>query len=112
MRGKSYRDIGIEMYGSQCEICSHGIVEVHHIDYHKHQEFENRMRKAVKMRDYDLLEQLLEKAKECGFLEWDGEQLSKDDRSTNLAVLCSNCHSLIHGLDVGVNLLNVLNRRK
>ncbi len=108
----SYRDIGIRVYGNKCEICSYSIIEVHHIDYHRHQEYEDNIRKASKMRDYDLLEKLIEEAKECGFLEWKGNQLSKDDRSTNLSVLCGNCHSLIHALDSGVNLLNVLSERK
>jgi hypothetical protein len=101
-----YRQAGLETYGHKCEICGYSIVEVHHINYQEHQAIENKLRKT------DNPESLLEKAREMNFTDWDGHQLSKDNRSTNLAVLCGNCHSLIHRLDVGMNLIKVLDRRK
>ena len=104
---KDYRDIGIETYGDKCEICSHSLVEVHHINYQEQWNIERRLRKDFNNRD-----QLLKEARSLGFLKWDGNQLSKDDRSTNLAVLCGNCHTLIHKLDVGLNILKVLSKRK
>jgi hypothetical protein len=105
-----YRLTGLETYGYRCEICGHSLVEVHHIDYQEQQQLESLIRKAAKAGED--LTKLLELAKNAGYEEWDSNQLSKNDRSTNLAVLCGNCHSLIHRLDVGKKLLKVLERRR
>ncbi|MCU5076777.1 hypothetical protein OB985_04135 [Bacillus cereus] len=105
-----YRLIGLETYGHRCEICGHSLVEVHHIDYQEQQALEIQIRKAIKA-GKDTTE-LLETAKEQGYEEWDGNQLSKNNQSTNLSVLCGNCHCLIHRLDAGKKLLKVLERRR
>lgn len=107
---KSYRDIGIETYGDRCEICGYGIVEVHHIDYQRHQLMENALRASTKRgEDISLI---LGNAHGMGFLEWDGHQLSKDDRTTNLSVLCPSCHTLMHTLDASIKLLRAIPKRK
>lgn len=107
---KDYREIGIENYGDRCELCSHSVVEVHHIDYHLHQGYEDSLRIFTKQ-GKDLTD-LLNKARSLGFMEWDGHNLSKDSRPSNLSVLCPTCHSLIHTLDSGTNLLKALRPRK
>jgi len=104
-----YRQLGLETYGYKCEICSYSIVEIHHISYKEQWDLEIKLRKENRLEE--TLE-LLKQARELGFTTWRNNQLSKDDRSTNLAVLCGNCHSLIHRLDVGMNLLKVIDRRK
>lgn len=105
-----YRQLGLESYGYKCEICGHSLVEVHHISYQEQWEMEKKLREATKQKRN--ITKLLEEAKEKGFLQWDDNQLSKDNRSTNLSVLCGNCHTLIHQLDVGMNIIKVLDRRK
>jgi predicted HNH restriction endonuclease len=105
---KDYRDIGLETYGNKCEICGHGLVEVHHIGYQEHQHYEDMLREAKG----DVLTSLLADAKSKGFLKWDGHNLEKDNRSTNLSVLCSNCHTLVHTLDAGMNLLKAIPKRR
>lgn len=109
---KNYRDYGIETYGNKCEICGHGVVEVHHIGYQEQQEFEREVRKVAKSNNNSLLKTKLSKGKESGFMTWDGHQLGKDDRTTNLAVLCPTCHTLMHKLDVGMKILKVLPPRR
>jgi hypothetical protein len=105
-----YRQIGIGTYGGKCEICGFGIVEIHHVDYKTHQVMENAIRKAVRAgEDIGLL---LSNARVLGFLEWDNNQLSKDDRSSNLAVLCPNHHMMVHQADMGVSLLRLLPKRR
>jgi hypothetical protein len=106
----SYREIGLNVYGDHCEICGYGIVEVHHIDYKLHNDYERVLRKKVKANQN--VESILENAKQEGFLEWSGHQLSKDDRSINLAVLCPNCHAMVHKADIGLALLKLLPERK
>jgi predicted HNH restriction endonuclease len=108
--GKDYRQAGIETYGDRCELCQFSLVEVHHIDYQEHQELENRIRATVKAKK-DITSLLIE-AVEKGYLEWKNNQLEKDNRSTNLAVLCGNCHTLIHRIDCGKKLLGALRPRK
>jgi hypothetical protein len=109
-----YREIGLKTYGAACEICGQrSPIEVHHINYQEHQEWEDMLRQKVKSNlNPKLLDGLVEQAKSKGFLYWDGKNLSKDDRSTNLSVLCSNHHSLVHTIDAGMNLLNALPERK
>lgn len=107
---KTYREIGLETYGHKCELCGYSIVEVHHINYQLHDQWEKKIRDMVK--SHQDVADLLEMAKGLGFLDWDGHDLAKDNRSTNLSVLCGNCHSLIHLLDAGMKLLNALTPRK
>lgn len=106
----SYRDTGIEAYGHSCEICGYGIVEVHHVNYQLHTEWEKKLRLAA--RKGENLSELLSVAQKLGFLEWDGHDLSKDDRVSNLSVLCGNHHNLVHLFDAGLNLLKALPKRK
>lgn len=105
-----YRERGLNTYGNKCEICGFGLVEVHHLDYQEHQEVEDQLRKAVR-KNQDITE-LLEEARKKGYLFWDGRQLEKDNRSTNLSVLCGNCHTLVHRIDCGLKLLKALPPRK
>lgn len=104
-----YRETGIDTYGHKCEICGFSVVEVHHINYPLHDEWEKKIRTAY--RKGDSVVELLEVADKLGFLKWDGQDLSKDDRSTNLAVLCGNCHSLVHLFDAGLKLLKAIPKR-
>lgn len=107
--GVSYRTTGVTTYGTRCEICGHGAVEVHHIDYQEHQQMEDLLRYAEKYNQP--ISSLLEEAKSKGYLYWLNGQLSKDDRSTNLSCLCPNCHTLIHTMDVGKKLLRAIPKR-
>jgi hypothetical protein len=110
MENIGYREIGLNAYGNKCEMCGFSLVEVHHVDYKLHQDMENALRLALK-RGQDTYE-LLQKAKTLGFLEWDGHDLSKDNRSTNLSVLCPNHHTLVHTADLGLALLKLIPKRK
>lgn len=105
-----YRETGLSTYGDRCEICGFHIVEVHHIDYQEHQKVENKIRTAVKKKQN--ITKLLEEAADLGYLYWDGNQLSKDNRSTNLSVLCPNCHTLVHRIDAGMKLKGAIPPRK
>lgn len=104
-----YREDGIGVYGDKCELCGHGLVEVHHIDYQEHQEIEDMLRYLSKYGN-DITE-LLAEAKSKGYLYWSGHQLSKDDLTRNLSVLCPNCHTLVHRVNMGKKLLRVLPKR-
>jgi hypothetical protein len=106
----NYRDIGLNSYGNKCEICGFSLVEVHHVDYNKHTYYENTLRKMVKQKQD--ITQFLEEAKRNGFLFWDGHDLSKDSRSTNLSVLCPNHHTMTHTADLGLALLKLIPERK
>lgn len=115
MKPIDYRELGLQTYGNKCEICGHSAVEVHHISYQEHNEIENQLRFAVKNKaDSDYIEKLKIQANGQGYLNWDSKtkQLSKDDRSFNLSVLCGNCHTTMHKLDVGMKILNILPERK
>jgi hypothetical protein len=109
---KYYRDAAIEKYGHACEICGHSIVEVHHINYQEHGNIEKQIRAAEKSGNKNAISSLIENAKYMGFVEYKNGQLSKDDHVGNLSVLCGNCHSLIHLMDVGLKLLKALKGRK
>lgn len=107
----SYRDNAINTYGHRCELCSYqAVVEVHHIDYVGHQLLENKIRLAKKTNGD--VAGLIQTANEAGYDTFEYNQLAKDDRTTNLAVLCPTCHSFIHVLDSGTNLLRALPIRK
>ena len=109
-----YRDVGLATYGNKCEICSNAMVEVHHIYYQEHQELENKIRKTYKDKDMNTHLALLKEAKEQGWEYFDTKalQLDKGKRSTMLSVLCGNCHTLIHKMDVGMKLLKAISPRK
>ena len=114
MISKEYRENALEVYGEACEICGHrASVEVHHINYQEHQTIENEIRKAFRLK-WDTYPVLVEKARKQGFeLFYEhSHQLAKDDDTKNLAVLCGNCHTLIHKLDAGMKIHNVLKERK
>lgn len=110
---KDYRQVGIETYGDRCEICGYAsIIEVHHTHYQEHQALEDRIRRAYRNNmDISLL---LEEAKGQGWLFFDKKtlQLDKGHQPSLLSVLCGNCHSLIHKMDVGLKLLKALKPRK
>lgn len=113
MINKNYRDSALEKYGHQCELCGHTMVEVHHIDYQEHQQFEDLLRHQLK---YDAMEfsRTMEKAKQAGYDIFDSgsRQLSKNDDTKNLSVLCANCHGLCHLIDYGKKLLKALKQRR
>lgn len=106
---KGYREIGLETYGHNCEICGYSIVEVHHVNYPLHDAWEKKIRDAVKNKQD--ITGLLAEAKKLGYLSWDGHDLDKDNRSTNLSVLCGNCHNLVHLFDAGLKLLKAIPKR-
>lgn len=111
---KNYRDVALTVYGKSCELCGHRIsLEVHHIDYKEHQQFEDTLRYQLK---YDTMafSKTMAEAKKSGYdiFNSNDKQLSKNDDSENLSVLCGNCHSLCHIIDYGKNLLNAIPPRK
>jgi hypothetical protein len=109
MINKKYRDAALEQYGESCEICGHlTSLEVHHIDYQEHQVMENKLR-ASKKGDPIFLA-----AEGLGYDEYNfnTKQLSKNDDTKNLSVLCGNCHSLCHLIDYGKNILNAIKPRR
>jgi hypothetical protein len=119
MIDKNYHDHALETYGETCEICGYRVnLEVHHINYQEHQEIENRIRTAYNHRtvgdNQSIFLSLLDGAKKLGWDIFDAKtfQLSKDDSTNNLAVLCGNCHSLVHKVDMGKLLLKALKTRK
>jgi hypothetical protein len=112
MIDKHYRENALKTYGESCEICGHRTsLEVHHINYQEQQQMEQMLRFAYKYKDPQYKEMLSE-AKSKGFVEFNNNQLAKDDSTTNLSVLCGNCHSLIHTIDVGMKLLKAIKPRK
>jgi hypothetical protein len=111
MIDKNYRKSALRTYGEACEICGHRTsLEVHHIDYQEHQEKENNLKIADKMKS-PLIETLLKSAKDNGYDEFKDGQLSKNDDTANTSVLCGNCHSFLHLVDYGKKLLNAIKPR-
>lgn len=113
MINKNYRESALKTYGESCELCGHRTsLEVHHIDYLEHQAMENKLRNA-KRADGNLTALTVE-AKEQGYDEYyhTKGQLSKNDSTLNLSVLCGNCHSLCHLIDYGKNILKALKPRR
>jgi hypothetical protein len=110
---KDYRQVGMEAYGERCEICGYtSSVEVHHTHYQEHQALEDRLRHAT--RNGMDLSSLLEEGKASGWNYFDKKslQLDKGKRSSMLSVLCGNCHTLMHKMDVGLKLLKAIKPRK
>jgi hypothetical protein len=108
-----YRDVGLQTYGNRCEICGYGVcLEVHHTHYQEHQDLEDQIRSAFKA-GKDIYS-LLDEAKAQGWTYFDKKtlQLDKGNRPDLLSVLCGNCHSLVHKMDVGLKLLKALAPRK
>jgi hypothetical protein len=108
-----YRDVGLQTYGNRCEICGYGVcLEVHHTHYQEHQDLEDQIRAAFKAgKD---ITSLLDEAKAQGWTYFDKKtlQLDKGNQPNLLSVLCGNCHSLVHKMDVGLKLLKALSPRK
>jgi hypothetical protein len=108
-----YRDVGLDTYGNRCELCGYAsCVEVHHTHYQEHQELEDKIRAAFKAgKD---ISSLVEEAKAQGWMYFDKKtlQLDKGNAPKLLSVLCGNCHSLIHKMDVGLKLLKAISPRK
>jgi hypothetical protein len=114
MINKSYRQSALVTYGESCELCGHRTsLEVHHIDYKEHQEIEDLLRYQLK---YDTMtfRETMDEAKKLGYDVFNSgdKQLSKNDDTKNLSVLCGNCHSLCHLIDYGKNLLKALKSRR
>jgi predicted HNH restriction endonuclease len=110
MINKDYRQAALKTYGDKCEICGHSQVEVHHIDYQEQWDMEGKARAAEK--DRAALNGILVAARAMGYIKYERGQLSKNDSTKNLSVLCGNCHGLVHKMDVGMRLLKVLKTRK
>ena len=114
MIDKFYRKSALRIYGEACEICGHRqTLEIHHIDYQEHQEVENHLRQVAKSVNKDYIIGEMAKAKEQGYDIFDSRigQLSKNDDTGNLSVLCGNCHSFLHLVDYGKLLLNAIKPR-
>lgn len=112
MINKEYRKSALDTYGEACELCGHRTsLEVHHINYQEHQTFEDNIRKG---KSDSLREVAIKAAKEVGFDYWDEKtkQLTKDDSTKNLSVLCGNCHSLCHLIDYGMKIKKALKERR
>lgn len=113
MIDKNYRENALKTYGESCEICGHRTsLEVHHINYQDQQQMEDLLRRAKKYYVEADFQKLLAEANSMGFVEFEKNQLAKDDSTKNLSVLCGNCHSLVHTMDVGNRLLKAIKPRK
>jgi predicted HNH restriction endonuclease len=113
MINKHYRENALKTYGDACEICGRRTgLEVHHIDYQEQWEMESKIRLASKKNWSVSGPALLETARKLGYDTFEFNQLSKNDDTKNLSVLCGNCHSLIHTLDSGKKLLKAIKERK
>lgn len=111
MINNGYRKSALLMYGESCEICGHRTsLEVHHLNYQEQQEIEDTLRYQQKYNHPEITETLKE-AKAMGFVEWKNNQLSKDDSTKNLSVLCGNCHGLVHTVNMGMKLIRALKTR-
>lgn len=111
MIDRNYRETALATYGESCEVCGHRTsLEVHHINYQEQQAIERQIREADKKGIS--IAPLIEKAKAMGFDEYKGGQLAKDDSTKNTCVLCGNCHSFVHLIDMGLKLLRALKPRR
>lgn len=112
MINKEYRKAALKTYGDSCEICGHRTsLEIHHIDYQEQNAAEVEIRMADRKKS-SLVPELLKTARENGWIAWTGGQLSKNDSTLNLSVLCGNCHGLMHCMDVGKKLLKAIKPRR
>lgn len=115
---QGYRKDAIKEYGEKCEWIGCGwdaaSCDVHHINYQEQWEIERAIRKAVIDNDMGLFAQLLSKARDMGFPTYNQKtrQLDKDDRVSNLVVLCPNHHRYVHSEDLGMKVLNFIPKRK
>jgi hypothetical protein len=113
-----YVDKAKKAYGSKCEFENCGWedaqCDVHHINYKEQQDYEKTIRKAIKEDDVELTNKTIMQANKRGFLFFNYQtmQLTKDDRINNLAVLCPNHHRYVHSLDLGMDILNRIPKRK
>lgn len=114
----NYKQTGHETYGTKCEWEGCGWDEagcdVHHISYQEHNRLESKMRAAIGQGDMEKFARLCAEARKQGFMEYKrmARQLDKDDRSTNLTVLCPNHHRLVHVQDMGLDVLKRIPPRK
>lgn len=114
----NYHDDALAAYGTVCEWvgCGWNVAEcdVHHISYQEQQEIEKTIRNAIKIGDMNLFAQLLVKANDMGYLHYDKKtnQLEKDNRVSNLTVLCPNHHRYTHEQDLGKAILSYIPIRK
>lgn len=111
MINERYRESALITYGDKCEICGHSRTEVHHIDYQEQWEMEKKVREAFRKK-LPTLNTLLEEARKLGYIKFENNQLSKNDSTENLSVLCGNCHSLMHCMDVGKKILKAIKPRR
>ena len=115
---KDYSDIAKKIYGTICEYQNCGWsdaqCDVHHINYQEQHYFEKKIRKDIKENNQNKANESIIQAKEKGFLFFDYKkmQLSKDDRSNNLTVLCPNHHRFVHSIDMGMDILHRIPKRK
>lgn len=113
-----YNELGKKVYGRVCEFDGCGwdlaTCDVHHISYKEQQEYEKLLRHFYKNNDLDSFKMTLYNAKSEGFNHFNSVtlQLTKDDRSTNLCVLCPNHHRYVHHFDIGLDILNYIPERK
>lgn len=113
-----YHNTATEVYGSKCEWIGCGWdaadLDVHHISYQEQQEIETEIRKAINSGNMDQFAQLLAKAQDMGYPHYDQKdrQLDKDDRASNLTVLCPNHHRFVHTEDLGMKVLTFIPPRK
>jgi hypothetical protein len=110
----AYADVAKKVYGERCEMCGwrKATNDVHHIDYQEHQEMENRIRKADKAGNVELVKQLQTEALAQGWGFYKNGQLPKNDNPENLSVICPNDHREVHFYDVGKKILEALPPRK
>jgi hypothetical protein len=114
MIDKQYRQSALAIYGESCEICGHRTsLEVHHINYQEHQELEDTLRYQQKNNLLTEFAKTLFEAKAMNFDEWNPKtnQLSKDDATKNLSVLCGNCHGLVHIINMGMKMTRAIKPR-
>jgi hypothetical protein len=114
-----YAENARKTYGTKCEWVGCGwdaaTCDVHHISYVQHQEFENKLRHMIRLGDSpEKLAAVLADAREHGYLTFNQttKELSKDDRVSNLAVLCPNHHRYVHEKDLGMDLLKYIPSRR
>ena len=114
----NYSDYGRSVYGNACEFdeCNwnDATCDVHHINYQEQQAIEEKIREYKKDNKLEEKEKLIVVAKKRGFLDYDEKtnQLSKDDRASNLCVLCPNHHRYVHYVDMGKDVLTRIKERR
>jgi hypothetical protein len=113
-----YAEKAKAMYGDKCEWfgCGwdQGTCDVHHMNYGNHQDMENHLRAYFIMNDmksFDLM-QVVATSMGCGLFNFKTRQLPKDDRTQNTVVLCPNHHRFVHTIDLKMNIVSYIPKRK